>query len=243
MQDFFLPVAAVPQWALSRKVAQLLCLRGPWWHQVCRDMDCLCHWNYGPIRVFFQASYSWESEGLFGQSFSVALPIQALKGLPYLASLSVVPQVRHIEGSPWVGSYSVVQCIRRLMGQPLYCSAADAGQVFMVLYRVGHDWATELNWTDISFSTGQVLLHALSWWCACTSVSEGVFLMYPWREMYSTSTYSSTILFSPTDFYFTWSLCLWRIWSTSRIRGERVNELSMFAHVYDTYGASQVVQC
>ena len=30
---------------------------------------------------------------------------------------------------------------------------------------------------------------------ACTSVSEGVFLMYPWREMYSMSTYSSAILF------------------------------------------------
>ena len=35
----------------------------------------------------------------------------------------------------------------------------------------------------ILFSTGQVLLSALSWCSACTSVSEGVFLMYPWREM------------------------------------------------------------
>ena len=32
---------------------------------------------------------------------------------------------------------------------------------------------------------------------ACTSASEAVFLMYPWRETYSTSTYSSAILFSP----------------------------------------------
>ena len=31
---------------------------------------------------------------------------------------------------------------------------------------------------------------------------EGVILMYPWREMYSTSTYSSTILFSPLFFFF-----------------------------------------
>ena len=30
-----------------------------------------------------------------------------------------------------------------------------------------------------SFSTGQVLLSALSWCSACTSMSEGVFLMYP----------------------------------------------------------------
>ena len=29
---------------------------------------------------------------------------------------------------------------------------------------------------------------------ACTSVSEGVFVMYPWREMYSTSNYSVIIL-------------------------------------------------
>ena len=47
-----------------------------------------------------------------------------------------------------------------------------------------------------SISSGQVLLSALSWCSACTSVSEGVFLMYPWREMYSMSTYSSAILFS-----------------------------------------------
>ena len=52
-------------------------------------------------------------------------------------------------------------------------------------------------WFYIFFSSGSVLLSALSWFSACTSVSEGVFLMYLWREMYSTSTYSSAILFSP----------------------------------------------
>ena len=36
----------------------------------------------------------------------------------------------------------------------------------------------------------------LSWSSACTSVSEDVFLMYLWREMYSTPIYSFTILFS-----------------------------------------------
>ena len=41
----------------------------------------------------------------------------------------------------------------------------------------------------------QILLSALNWCSACTSVSEGVFLMYPWREIYSMSTYTSTILF------------------------------------------------
>ena len=52
-------------------------------------------------------------------------------------------------------------------------------------------------WLYMFFSTGQVLLFALSWCSPCTSVSEGVFLMDPWRKMYSTSTYSSAILFSP----------------------------------------------
>ena len=47
----------------------------------------------------------------------------------------------------------------------------------------------------IFFTTGQGLLSALSWGSACPSVSEVIFLMYPWREMYSTSTYSSAILF------------------------------------------------
>ena len=51
-------------------------------------------------------------------------------------------------------------------------------------------------WFYILFSTGQVLLSALSWCSACTSVSEGVVLMYLWRDMYSTSTFLSTLLFS-----------------------------------------------
>ena len=107
-------------------------------------MDCLCHRCYGPIRIFIQASYSWWSEGLFGQSFSIALPILVLRGLPCLGSF-VIWHIRHIEGpllagvllcrsacqalkgAPWVGSHSVVQIIRHLMGQPLYCSAANAG--------------------------------------------------------------------------------------------------------------------
>ena len=52
---------------------------------------------------FFRASCNWESEGLFGQSLSVALPVQALRGLPSLGSFSVVLRVRHIEGPPGWG--------------------------------------------------------------------------------------------------------------------------------------------
>ena len=51
-------------------------------------------------------------------------------------------------------------------------------------------------WFYIFFPTGRVLLSALNRCSACTSVSEGVSLMYPWREMYSTSTHSPAILFS-----------------------------------------------
>ena len=56
-------------------------------------------------------------------------------------------------------------------------------------------------WFCIFFSAGQVLLSTLSWWSECTSVSEGVFLMYLWRKMYSMSTYSSAILFSSSSFH------------------------------------------
>ena len=51
-------------------------------------------------------------------------------------------------------------------------------------------------WFYIFFSIGQLLLSTLSWCSTCTSVSEGVFLIYPWGEMYSMPTYFSAILFS-----------------------------------------------
>ena len=53
-----LPVAALPQWGLSMKVAQLLGLWGLWWHQGCGDIGRLHCRSYGPIRVCFWASYS-----------------------------------------------------------------------------------------------------------------------------------------------------------------------------------------
>ena len=59
--------------------------------------------SYGPIRVFFQASCMWQSEGLSGQSFSVALPIQALRGFPCLGSFSVDQTVRHLKQHPGWG--------------------------------------------------------------------------------------------------------------------------------------------
>ena len=74
----------------------------------CGDTDCLHPRSYGSLRVFCWASCGWWSKGLFGQSFSIAPPIQALRGLPCLGSFSVVWCIRHIEGPPWLGSYSIV---------------------------------------------------------------------------------------------------------------------------------------
>ena len=59
---------------------QLLGLRGPWLDQVCRDINCLCCGSYGSTRVSLQASCSWQSESLFHRSFSIAPPVQALRG-------------------------------------------------------------------------------------------------------------------------------------------------------------------
>ena len=117
-KTFFLPVATLPQWELSMKVVQLLGLHRPWRLQMRRDTDCLHSRCYGSITVFFRASCNWPSVGFFGQSFSVAPPIQALRGLSCLGSFSVVWHVRHIEGPPWLGSYSVVPHIRHLKGHP-----------------------------------------------------------------------------------------------------------------------------
>ena len=94
-------------------------------------LDCLHRRSYGPIGVLFQASGSWRSEGVFGQCFSLALPVQALRGLPCLRS-SEDWNVRHLKGAPsWgplcrsvlrhlkghlVGVLSVDQCVRHLKG-------------------------------------------------------------------------------------------------------------------------------
>ena len=79
---------------------------------------------------------SWQSEGLFSQSFSEAPPIQALRGPPCLGSFSVVQahqahrgapltgvqlcRLAHqaLKGAPFVESYSVDQCISHLKEHP-----------------------------------------------------------------------------------------------------------------------------
>ena len=115
---YFWPVAALPQCSLCVKVAQLIGLWRPWQCQVFRDMDFLCQRSYGPIRVFFRASSSWQSEGLFDKSFSIALTVQALTGLPFLGSISVDWHVKHIEGPCCLGSCFVGRPVRHLKEHP-----------------------------------------------------------------------------------------------------------------------------
>ena len=127
------PVAA-HGWA-GRWCSYLAC-RDPGSSKCAGTLDCLCGRNYGPTRVFFQASCSWWSESLFGQSFSVAQPIQAVRGLPCLgvllccsahqahrvARLAGVLLCRSVgqapKGAPWVRSYSVVWHISHLKDHP-----------------------------------------------------------------------------------------------------------------------------
>ena len=97
---YFLSMAVLPQWDLSMKVVQLLGLRGPWWSQVSRDTGCLCCRSYGPFRDFCRVSCSWWWEGLFVQSFSIARPLQALRGLSCLVSFYIVWPIRHIKRPP-----------------------------------------------------------------------------------------------------------------------------------------------
>ena len=112
---FFLPVAALPQWELSVKMAQLLGLRGPWKHQVCRDMDCVHPRSYGPVSLSEPLS---GDQNPFLASLSLALPVQALRGLPCLGSFSVVGCKRHTEGPPWLESCAVDRRVRHLKGRP-----------------------------------------------------------------------------------------------------------------------------
>ena len=56
-------------------------------------------------------------------------------------------------------------------------------------------------WIYIFLSGGEGLLPAISWFSARSPVSEGVFLMHPWRKMFPMSIYFSTILSLNIYFY------------------------------------------
>ena len=82
------------------EVAQLLGSQGPWWHQVCRHMDCLSRRNDGPITIFL-ASSSWQSEILF--SPSLLLGHSGTLKAPWLRSFSMIWHIRRLNGHPGWG--------------------------------------------------------------------------------------------------------------------------------------------
>ena len=105
-------------------------------------------------------------------------------------------------------------------------------------------------WFYIVFSTGQVFLSTLSWCSACTSVSEGVFLMYLWREMNSTSTYSSAILFSQVllclfDYIYSYGCEVECYCDFDLHLPNKVNHLSYFitSHLYIFFGKMSIYLC
>ena len=105
-------------------------------------------------------------------------------------------------------------------------------------------------WFYIFFSASQVVLSALSWCSACTSVSEDVFLMYPWREMYSTSTYSSAILFSQVllclfDYIYSYGCEVECYCDFDLHLPNKVNHLSYFitSHLYIFFGKMSIYLC
>ena len=92
----------------------------------------------------------------------------------------------------------LTQTVAQMWGlDPCFPHLPRAGSVLVtLLFSPSSFVLLSFEWFYVFFSAGQVLLSALSWCSACTPVSEGVFLKYPWREMHSTPTYSSAILFS-----------------------------------------------
>ena len=101
-----------------------------------------------------------------------------------LSALNVSPPTQTL---PQCGDWTPVSVPPHRMAGPVLVTLLFSPLV-PSSYQILHD--------SIFLSAGQVLLSALSWCSECTSMSEDVFLMNPWREMYSMSTYFSTILFS-----------------------------------------------
>ena len=74
---------------------------------------------------------------------------------------------------------------------PCFSSPTRQGQVQSVFFPTTFFILPRFGCFYIFFTSGQVFLPTVSWCSARSPVSEGVFLIYLWREMYSTSTYSS----------------------------------------------------
>ena len=113
------------------------------------------------------------------QSFSIAPPIQALRGFPCLGSFYVVLSVRHIEGPLCLRSYSGDQHVRHLKGHPgwgLNSSSVDQaldGPACLLIScqcsRVGRErlW----RWLHPLRVTQQCRLASMAAWLSSTGIS------------------------------------------------------------------------
>ena len=97
-----------------------LCLSESWawrWHSclACRDPGGAKCGGTGTASaagvMVLSESFFWPlvagNQKASGQSFSIAPPVQSIRGLPCLGSFSVAPCIRPIKGPRWLGSYSV----------------------------------------------------------------------------------------------------------------------------------------
>ena len=87
----------------EKKLKSLIGFLSAWQLKVCRDTTVSAAGVMALSESFFRACCSWQSEGLFGQSFSVVPSIQAHRGLPCLGSYSVDRHFRHLKGPPGWG--------------------------------------------------------------------------------------------------------------------------------------------
>ena len=78
------------------------------------------------------------------------------------------------DNCPTVGMGSLLQFHHLLRAGPVLLTLVFPPSSFVL---------PSFAWLCILFSSGQVLLSTLSWCSGCTSVSEGVFLIYLWRDV------------------------------------------------------------
>ena len=146
----------------------------------------LTHWEQKQFVFLYVLGLCWHLLIWFCVSLSVNKEIQTQWSLRIGSALSLCAYIKLKtilifcpKQLPDMGMGPLLQFPHSPRAGPVYFFPTT----FFILPRFG--------WFCIFFSSGQVFLPAVSWCSARSPVSEGVFLIYLWREMYSTSTYSS----------------------------------------------------
>ena len=145
-----------------------------------------------PYQSLFLASGSWWSEGLFDSSFSVAQHIRHIKGPPppLLGSYSgVKPQMFLLcsKQLPWCGDRTPAS-----FPQPNKDRSSPTNSPLYPPY-------------FLHLMEFCVVLYIIFQWSGTSACSQLVlckhFCVWRYREMYSTTTYSSAVLFSELKFF------------------------------------------